>query len=336
MSNDGTSRVSRGVGSETARPRKDCACTGVRWCARCLDARIRSEYRMDDPVTLPPLLKERPLRSSTALRAPEDHPDGRIHAFDLATQTAPTCPTFRGIRVYRDALSPAEVRLLLDEIDACPLIPAQSGKRKQHYGPKINFNKRKMNTSAYRGIPASARELERKARALVARDEFDATRKFHGAHGSHQSHRASDRAACRAALAAYETTDVFVLRYLERESSNLDFHCDDTFSYGEAILDVSLDSDSVMTFLRVDPVDGGARAPRLDCVRVPLPARSIAVLYAPARYEWEHAILPYDIQGVRTSITLRTLSETLRQTEDGQRVLEIARGPITGTGTEND
>ena len=125
------------------------------------------------------------------------------------------------------------------------------------------------------------------------------------------------------ALAAYQTTDAFVLRYFEREASNLDFHVDDLFAYGEAIVDVSLDSDSVLTFL--GPADGGEPAESRVCVRVPLPARSIAVVHGRARFDWQHAILAPDIRGVRTSITLRTLGGAPRATDAGRQVLLRAR-----------
>ena len=133
-----------------------------------------------------------------------------------------------------------------------------------------------------------------------------------------------DNLALRAALEAFETTDAFVLRYLERDASNLDFHCDDTFAYGEAVLDLSLESDSVLTFL--DRQGQWLAGGQGNCVRVPLPARSIAVVYGRARLSWEHAILAYDIAGRRTSITLRTLNETLRHSDAGRRIFDIARG----------
>jgi DNA N6-methyl adenine demethylase len=264
----------------------------VRWCARCRDPRIRLENGMDVPLELPTWLDEA----------------GRVHSFDPARQCAPDQPAFTGVRVYREALTPEEAERLLREIEAVPFIPSQSGKLKQHYGPRFNFTRRRMNADRFEGLPDYAHALESRLRDCVGGDEAG---------------NPADLEACRTALTAYQTTDAFVLRYFEREESNLDFHVDDLFAYGEAIIDVSLDSDSVLTFL--GPAGASASAENPVCVRVPLPARSIAVVHGRARFDWQHAILARDIRGVRTSITLRTLGGALRATDAGRQVLLRAR-----------
>ena len=266
---------------------------------------------MDEPLALPDWL---------VARSPE-----RVFGFDLATQSVPGLPAFSGVRVHPDALSPAESEALLAEIERRPFLPSQSGKQKQHFGPRFNFVRRRMNADRFSGLPASAHALEARLRACVAGDRRGDP---------------ADLARCRAALVDYTTTDVFVLRYAESERSNLDFHVDDLHAYGEAILDVSLDSDSVLSFLGPEAApagagnrdtDRGGPADRQDpdagrvCVRVPLPARSIAVVYGAARFAWQHAILAGDIRGIRTSITLRTLSPALRETPAGRQVLERAK-----------
>ena len=261
---------------------------------------------MDDPVQIPQRLTSRP-RDPGAGQGPPA-PDG-FHDFDLDLQTSPTCPEFRGVHVFRNFVSAEEADRLLEEIEKTDFVPAQSGKLKQHYGPKINFNKQKINTSRFQGLPDYARWIESRLRDLTHLDLPGSP---------------IDNLALRAALEAFETTDAFVLRYLERDASNLDFHRDDTFAYGEAVLDLSLESDSVLTFF--DRQGQGLAGGQGNCVRVPLPARSLAVVYGRARLSWEHAILAYDIAGRRTSITLRTLNETLRHSDAGRRIFDIARG----------
>lgn len=214
-----------------------------------------------------------------------------ICVFDMGSQSVSEIPGFWGLRVLPDFVSQQEARSLLAEVERTPFVPSQSGKQKQHYGPKMNFRKQRMNATAFAGIPAYARKIESRLRE-----------------------RGGD-AELGSALASYRTTDVFVLRYLESECSNLDFHVDDRFAYGEVILDLSLESDCVLSF----------REPRTGaCVRAPLPARSLAVLFGAARYAWEHAILAGDVSGRRTSITLRTLSDELRSTEAGCGVMDKA------------
>lgn len=244
-----------------------------------------------------------PERLPSALERRPDAANPWIQSFDNRTQSA---PGFSGLCLVPDALGEDEAADLLAEIERWPFSPAQSGKRKQHFGAKANFNKRKINPARFEGLPSYALDLEerlmRAFRAQPAQSDAEAQQR-------------------EAALRRFETTDVFVLRYAEADQSNLDFHIDDEFAYGEGIIDLSLESDSVLTFIRrASPKDEPT-----DCVRARMPARSAAFLYGAARFEWEHAILPYDIEGQRTSLTFRTLGPQLRETEAGRQILRTAR-----------
>jgi alkylated DNA repair protein alkB family protein 4 len=240
----------------------------------------------------------------------------RVHAFDLATQRVPTLPDFRGVRVFEDLLDATEAQALLEEIERRPFAPSQSGRSKQHYGAKVNFNKRRVNVRGFEGLPGYATELVDR---FAQRWAVDATP---------DTALARDKSLA-AAFADFVPSDVFVLRYAADRRSNLDLHLDDTFAYGDLILDLSLESESVLTFYRGRPggeVPADPDAPvQPACVRVPLPARSMAAIHGPARFEWEHGILANDVRGRRTSVTLRTLSRALRETEDGRRLLEACR-----------
>ncbi|MEO1933956.1 MAG: hypothetical protein ABGX04_04090 [Myxococcales bacterium] len=253
---------------------------------------------MDDVVPIPEILATRPVVGS-----PED---GLSAIADFASefQCAPACQSFSGIRVFENFLTRQEADSILQDIEKAPFTKAQSGKLKQHYGPKVNFNKKKMNASRFQGLPAYAWLIEDRFRKL--------------AHAESEGHAATDQLEFERALKVFETTDLFVLRYFKNESSNLDFHLDDTFAYGELILDLSLESDSVLTFL-----DQNQESPR--CIRIPLPARSIVAIFGKARFDWEHAILEYDVEGQRTSVTSRTLHQDLHESPDGRRILDIAR-----------
>ena len=247
---------------------------------------------MRPPVAEPPFLQHRPLEPGIAPCGSE------TFVFDVATQSAAGAPDFEGVRVFQDFVSEAEAVQLLAEIERTPFAPAQSGKQKQHFGPRMNFRKRKMNAKGFDGLPRYAHWLEARLRV-----------------------RAAD-AGLRAALVPWVTTDAFVLRYLEAECSNLDPHVDDLWAYGELIVDLSLESDGWLTFLDRDPQDGIDGAFR--CVRVPAPARSLVALFGAARTRWCHGVSYRDIEGRRTSITLRTLGHAVRETVEGAAVLERA------------
>lgn len=256
---------------------------------------------MDPPLELPALLAERP-----------DDTSRDVHAFDVDTSRAPSCPAFRGLVVVRNFLTPSEAADLLARIDDTPFARAQSGKLKQHFGARVNFNKRRLNASAFEGLPDYLPALDRRIRSVFGKPTNPAR---------------AWTPEVRRALDDYATTDVFVLRYRAADSSNLDLHIDDTFAYGEAIFDLSLESDSVLTFVRSTRDASGSVSHA--CVRAPLPARSVAMLFGPARHAWEHGIMHYDIVGRRTSLTLRTLSPALRGTPEGRRVLRIVGADAT-------
>jgi alkylated DNA repair protein alkB family protein 4 len=270
---------------------------------------IREVRGMTAPDPLPPLLANDGLSHTE-----ETGEQTGIHHFAIGAQSAKTCPSFSGVYVLPDFVSETEALALLGVIDRTSFLPSQSGKQKQHYGPKVNFNKRRVNADSFSGLPSYAASLEARLRERIA---------------VHTIRRSANRDGLTQALSAYETTDVFVLRYRAEDLSNLDFHLDDVFAYGELILDLSLESDSVMTFYRGRPggeIKNSASEPtEQTCIRVPIPARSMLVLFGAARYDWEHAILAADVVSQRTSITLRTLGRTVLETEAGRAVLERAR-----------
>jgi len=276
----------------------------VRWCSACRAPERRAAWKLRAPVPPPAFLARREVPTGAL-------PDGStVHLFDATRQCAPTCGAFGGLVVWPDFVSEAEAGCLLEEIESRPFTPAQSGKHKQHFGPRMNFRRKSMNPSRFEGLPSFARDLERRVRERAAAEE--------------------EAPGLVRALEPYVTTDTFVLRYDAAQASNLDLHVDDTFAYGELILDLSLESDGWLTFLDGDPQSGIDRA--FTCVRAALPSRSMALLFGPARSAWFHGIRAEDTTGRRTSITLRTLGSELRSTDEGREVLARADQVLAGPG----
>jgi len=253
--------------SQNAKSMKRCACSGVRGCSACADPALRAACEMQPRLRITEIALE-PTSSG-----------GPVYAFDPESQSVPGCPEFSGLCLLPELLSEAEAHALISEIERHPFSPAQSGKEKQHFGPRINFKRRKIKPGPMPTLPIYTDALLARARKRLTEISTDAAR----------------------LLGSFCAADVFVLRYQEQAGSNLDFHIDDTSVYGELIIDLSLESDSHLTFLQEPP----NATPR--CVQALLPARSLALLYGPARYDWQHAILANNIQRRRTSITLRSL-----------------------------
>jgi len=194
---------------------KACGCSGVRWCRGCIDPQLRRDHKMDLPLALPEFLHEPPRPGTPG-----------VFEFDPETGKAPGCPDFDGLCVIPDFLSSHEATQLLGEIESRPFALAQSGKQKQHFGAKVNFNKKKLNTNSFRGLPRYAKPLEANLRsAFIGRVRSQSTR--------------AEFERFQNVLSRFVTTDLFVLRYQPGDASNLDFHIDDNFAYGEAIIDLS-------------------------------------------------------------------------------------------------
>lgn len=224
-----------------------------------------------------------------------------VHGFDLDTQRVASLPAFQGVRVWQDFCTEVEARALLEAIEGARFAPAQSGKSKQHFGAKVNFKRRKLASAGFQGLPPYVRWIEARLAERVA----------------------GEAARLRRVFDSFRATDAFVLRYAPERDSNLDFHVDDTFAYGEGIFGLSLESDSVLSFVPDVPPE---IAPEETIVRVPLPARSGVVLCGPARTAWQHGILAEDVRARRTSVTLRTLGDDLAETDAGRRWRELVDG----------
>ncbi len=250
-------------------------CTGVRGCAACRDPAVRRAHGLHPRPELPGWVAAQ-VRAGAAC----------VHRFDLERQCAVGVPGFEGVWVWPEFLSRAEAAALLDRIERGRFVPAQSGKTKQHFGARVNFKRRRLAPSPPTPMPDYLAPIEAR---LTERAEW-----------------ASD--PVRSAFAGFRASDVFVLRYTPQQGSNLDFHVDDTFAYGDALFGLSLESDSVLTF--IPSGDGDARPDTV--VRVPLPAGSAVGLFGPARTQWRHGLLAEDVVARRTSVTLRTLRESLR------------------------
>lgn len=58
-----------------------------------------------------------------------------------------------GVYLKTDVITEEEQQELIQQIDSFQWIQSQSGRRKQDFGPKINFRKKKINFSSFFGLP---------------------------------------------------------------------------------------------------------------------------------------------------------------------------------------
>lgn len=225
---------------------------------------------------------------------------------------------YPGIYIEMDWLSEEEEQQLVAGMDEMPWDVSQSGRRKQNFGPKCNFKKRKMRLGDFKGFPAFSKFVQ---------DKFQEVPMLKG----------------------YLTIEQCSLEYDPSKGASIDKHIDDCWVWGERIVTVNLLSDSVLTMTpytgeqwrynlplvsTYDRVlnDKGAlinnqikslakeEVVGKDCleehyvlktasedivVRIPMPRRSLLVIYGSPRYDWEHRVLREDVHERRLCLAYR-------------------------------
>ena len=234
---------------------KSCGCSGWRTCAKCESTTRRNI-------------------SSKLTQAAHQERNARVQRLQFGEGSAAV--GFSGVGVYADFISPEEEAALVAAIDSNPWKLSQSGRRKQDYGPRANFKKRKVKLAGFNGLPPYALPLAQRVQRL-GKD-----------------------------WASFVPAELGCLEYTEDRGACIEPHIDDTWLWGDRFVILSLLCDCVMTFSRSIGGDGsGAKeeqgegdgksdgeAGRLTRyeVQVHLPQRSLLIVGGAGRYEWEHGI----------------------------------------------
>lgn len=230
-----------------------------------------------------------------------------------------------GIKVIPDFITQEEESRLVSDLDNLPWDLSQSGRRKQNYGPRTNFKKRKAKLGKFCGFPASTQFIQ-------------------------------DRFSTEPLLEGYRTVEQCSIEYAPEKGSSIEPHIDDCWVWGERIVQLNLISS---TFLTLIPYKGEASKynlkdvatyPRIIeddivvhnpfcnklgqrpytpqdnihledvVVKIPLPPRSLLIMYGASRYEWEHCVLREDICSRRAIIAYRELTPSYLPQGDLQDV----------------
>jgi len=220
---------------------------------------------------------------------------------------------FPGIKIICDFVTTEEESALISGLDELPWDSSQSGRRKQNFGPRANFKKRKAKCGPFNGFPSCTKFIQ-------------------------------DRFSTEPLLESYRTVEQCSIEYRPETGAAIEPHIDDCWIWGERIVQLNLLTD---TFLTCTPYTGSknkynlpdvASYPRIIddndkvvynpfmnkfsneafqfpatnlgniAVKIPLPARSLLIMYGSARYEWEHSILREDIKSRRIVIAYRELT----------------------------
>uniref|UniRef100_A0A0K0DAQ1 2OG-FeII_Oxy_2 domain-containing protein n=1 Tax=Angiostrongylus cantonensis TaxID=6313 RepID=A0A0K0DAQ1_ANGCA len=146
--------------SSTEVSHQSCGCKGVRFCALCETSERVLKLRTEDDkyVSICPTLTstasiEDIITASLSSNSPQ-------HACDVIF--------IDGIMIVPDFLSESEENILLEMIDGVDWMLSQSGRRKQDYGPKVNFKHKKVKFDSFVGMPEYADFLLEKMQSISA------------------------------------------------------------------------------------------------------------------------------------------------------------------------
>ncbi|XP_051520512.1 alpha-ketoglutarate-dependent dioxygenase alkB homolog 4-like isoform X1 [Myxocyprinus asiaticus] len=260
------------------RQRFDCGCKGIRTCLRCEQEQSKQNILHKnelihydftyDPVSKSAVREDRGVRQSFA---------------------------FPGVFLWEDFVSEDEEKELVARMDENVWNESQSGRRKQDFGPKVNFKKQRVRVGDFTGLPAiSSYLVNRMTQAPL--------------------------------LASFKPVEQCNLDYDPLRGSAIDPHLDDSWLWGEHLVTINLLSNTVFT-MSLDRGWGDMDKGEVR-VAVHLPRRCLVVLYGEARLRWKHAIHRKDIHSRRVCSTFRELSAVFLQggvqEKLGSELLDIA------------
>jgi len=172
-----------------------------------------------------------------------------------------------GITLFEDFLSVEEEAIMVEQIDQAEWVLSQSGRRKQDYGPRVNFKHKKVKVDRFVGVPVYA-DLVLSRLTSINIDKFGNYRPF----------------------------ELCNLEYERVRQSAIEFHRDDVWIWGERLISLNLLDRSVMTFENRE---------KKFIVFVYMPRRSLLLFGGEARYLWRHGIFSRHIENRRIALTMR-------------------------------
>ncbi|XP_054716525.1 alpha-ketoglutarate-dependent dioxygenase alkB homolog 4-like isoform X2 [Uloborus diversus] len=176
---------------------KPCGCKGIRTCLLCEEEESIQNYIEQD---------------------------SEVFTFCSKCELCwPNCPSVDNppvylgkFKLYEEFLSIEEEERIVCAIDEIPWMLSQSGRKKQDFGPKVNFKKKKGKVGDFRGFPYFSR--------LIV-----------------------DRMQLLPELVDFQPIELCNLEYSPERGSAIDPHIDDSWIWGERLVTVNLVSNTVLT-----------------------------------------------------------------------------------------
>ncbi|CAD5217357.1 unnamed protein product [Bursaphelenchus okinawaensis] len=258
---------------------QSCGCKGVRFCASCKDSdRVKSlrEKPEDQTSKLSDYLVY-VCKDGKCYYRPELRLQSTVEEIKAATNDAKGSEDFSidGINLLLDFLDENEEQDVVQAIDKKEWVLSQSGRRKQDYGPKVNFKHKKVRPQFYEGLPGYADLILDKLRR-INNDKFG----------------------------SYQPFELCNLEYNQERQSGIELHKDDMWIWGNRLISLNLLDGSIMCF---------AHDEKKALVFLHMPRRSLLCFRDESRFIWSHGIFPWHISSRRIALTMREPSETFQE-----------------------
>ncbi len=242
---------------------------------------------------------------------------------------------FNGLFIIKNLFTEIEQDLLVMEINKYKWNESQSGRKKQDYGPKINYKKKKLRIDEM-NLEISINKnidilIENKLNKenhnmnnliynSVKEEKLDKYKKF-------QFPYFSTEKCCFYTIIEkklrnlnffdnFKIAEIGNLLYEKNKGAHIEPHIDDCWIWGNRIIGINLLSDTKMTFSRVCENINSNKNDILSCsdisfeIDLEIKKGDIYIMSDYSRYLWKHSIKQKNINEDRIVITLREFEET--------------------------
>ncbi|XP_040005579.1 alpha-ketoglutarate-dependent dioxygenase alkB homolog 4 isoform X3 [Xiphias gladius] len=206
-----------------------CGCKGIRRCLMCEKFKRKGQLEPSGPKVVHRFLYNPETRLALCK-------DAKAAAFP-----------FPGVFLWENFISEEEEKALISTMDQDVWNQSQSGRRKQDFGPKVNFKKRKVRVGGFSGLPALSQKL-------VLRLQQEPS------------------------LAGFQPVEQCNLDYHPQRGSAIDPHLDDSWLWGERLVTINMLSNTTLTMSLEQGLPELGLGEEVH-VAVHLPRRSLVVLY---------------------------------------------------------
>ncbi|KHN78206.1 Alpha-ketoglutarate-dependent dioxygenase alkB -like protein 4 [Toxocara canis] len=284
-----------------------CGCKGIRFCALCKNSERVSKLKLNDRDKHSDydryVYSSRYAKAIRDIELPADPSLEDVHAAakhvdSLDSLDAEECVSVDGILLVHDFLTEQEEEDLVKKIDKKEWMISQSGRRKQDYGPRVNFKQKKVKMDRFEGMPEYTDVILEKMEAASAKK-----------------------------LGEFQPFELCNLEYVSDRLSAIEMHFDDSWIWGDikrmtifrlaeerALFEVvccvllsstlNLLNNCVLTFTNDEK--------RL-VVYVALPRRTLVCMADEVRYQWKHGVLSQHVRGRRIALTMREPSPAFQE-----------------------